>query len=71
MVRMLKVSSTEEACCNYCDRRVKKTALMIRVLDNDGRLEHLLLFCNQGCAFAAARENTPGLVSPPGGSSAC
>lgn len=57
-VRRLEVVPGEVVKCDYCTRVIKAASLMVRVLNTKNQLEHLMLFCDQGCAFAFAREDS-------------
>lgn len=56
-VRRLEIIPGEVAKCDYCERELRQFALLVRALDDEGRLEHLLLFCGHGCALASTKDD--------------
>lgn len=67
LVKRLTVASNEHAHCDYCERKLRGRAVLVRLDGEDHKLLHMLLFCDTGCALAWATYVDPvdGSVHPP------
>lgn len=58
-VKYLHIDPWETAYCALCKRKMEGKCLLVRSIDDQGRLEELLIFCGVGCRIAYAAITNP------------
>lgn len=66
-VKYLRISPWETAHCSLCQRQMEGRCMLVRSIDDQGRLKELLLFCGVGCRIAYAALNDATLLDFFGG----
>lgn len=59
VVKRLVVEPREKVGCEFCQRTIKKVGVMVRTVDEYGRLEELVMFCGVGCGLAYTDTKEP------------